>query len=129
MSTVPSRSNHRRTRSLGARQDYLSDPIRWTLDNRNLGVFSPDEVFDLMEDFYDDLANGTTVRPTGVYVWPRFYQPGRMVGQSWLGTTNATYLTWESATAAAAVNMPGTVEIILDEVIPTGPVPMELESI
>jgi len=115
--------------SLGVRQDYLSDPIRWNIDNRNLGVYSPDEVFDHMEDFYDGLSNGTSTRPTGVYVFPRFFQPGVMKGQAWLGTTNATYLTWETATAAGAANMPGTVEVIADEVIPVGSVPMELESI
>lgn len=115
--------------SLNARQDYLSDPVRWTIDNRNLGVYSPDEIFNHMEDFFGQLANGTSTRPTGVYVFPRFFQPGYLMGQSWLGTTNATYLTWETSTAAGAVNMPGTVEIISDEVIPMGPVPMELESI
>lgn len=112
-----------------ARQDYLSDPIRWNLDDRNLGVFSPNEVFNQMNDFYDALATGTSVRPTGVYVFPRFYQPGSMKGQSWLGTNNATYLAWETATAAGATNVPGTVEVITDEVVPVGSVPMELESI
>lgn len=115
--------------SNGARQDYLSDPVRWRLDNRSLGVFSPDEIFNQMSDFYDILSNGTSQRPTGVYVFPRFYQPGRMVGQSWLATTNATYLIWETATAAGATNLPGTVEVITDEVVPVGAVPMEMESI
>ncbi len=115
--------------STNTRRDYFSDPIRWNIDNRNLGIFSPDEVFDHMEDFYDQLGNGTSTRPTGVYVFPRFYQPGQLKGQAWLGTTNATYLTWESATAATATNVPGTVEIISDEVVPVGNVPMELESI
>lgn len=115
--------------SNNARQDYLSDPIRWYLDNRNLGVFAPSEVFNQMNDHYEQLQNGTSVRPTGVYVFPRFFQPGRLVGSAWLGTTNATYIAWESATSAAAVNVPGTVEIILDEVIPVGNVPAELESI
>jgi hypothetical protein len=115
--------------SNNARQDYLADPIRWTIDNRNLGVFSPDEVFDHMEDFYDQLSNGTSTRPAGVYVFPRFYQPGQLKGSAWLGTTNATYLTWETATSASAVNVPGTVEIISDEVIPVGSIPMELEGI
>ena len=115
--------------SNSARQDYLSDPIRWRLDNRSLGVFSPDEVFNQMNDVYDQLQDGTTARPTGVYVWNRFYQPGTMKGQSWLATTNATYLIWETATAGGATNVPGTVEIITDEAVPVGAVPMELESI
>lgn len=114
--------------SNNARQDYLSDPVRWTLDNRNLGVFSTNEIFNQMHDFYEQLQNGTSVRPQGVYVFPRFNDSGRMVGQSWLGTTNATFLTWDTATLATAANVPGTVEIILDEVVPTGAFPMELES-
>jgi hypothetical protein len=115
--------------SNGARQDFLSDPIRWRLDNRSLGVFSPDEVWDRMGRFYDALGSGTSHRPAGVYVWPRYFQPGQMKGESWLGTTNATYLIWETATTSSATNVPGTVEIITDEVVPVGPVPMEMESI
>lgn len=115
--------------SNNARQDYLSDPIRWTIDNRNLGVFSPEEVFDQMDDFYDAQGYGVMTRPTGVYVFPRYYQPGQLKGSSWLGTTNATYLTWESATLATATNVPGTVEIVADEVVAVGSIPMELESI
>ncbi len=112
--------------SAGARTDLASDPIRWRLDNRSLGVFAQQEVFNRMADFYESLQNGST-RPTGVYVWPRFFDPGRMVGESWMGTTNATYLIWETATAAGGAG--GTNEIITDEVVPVGPVPMELESI
>lgn len=112
--------------SSGTRTDLASNPIRWRLDNRSLGVFSTDEVFNRMSDFYESLQNGST-RPTGVYAWPRFYDPGRMVGESWMSTTNATYLIWETATAAGGAG--GTIEIITDEVVPVGPVPMELESI
>lgn len=115
--------------SNSTRQDYYSDPIRWTLDDRNLGVFSPDEVFQHMGDFYGSLANGTSQRPTGVYVWPRFYDPGQLNGQAWLGTTNATYLNWETSTVGNGTNLPGTVEIITDEVVPVGTVPMQMESI
>ena len=112
--------------SSGVRTDLLSDPVRWRIDNRSLGVFSSQEIFNRMSDFYETLQNGST-RPTGVYVFPRFYDPGRMVGESWLATTNATYLIFESATAAGGSG--GTIQIITDEVVPVGPVPMELESI
>ena len=112
--------------SSGARADLLSDPIRWRLDNRSMGVFSSNEIFNRMSDFYESLQNGST-RPTGVYVLPRFYDPGRMVGESWLATTNATYLIFESATAAGGSG--GTAQFVTDEVVPVGPVPMELESI
>lgn len=115
--------------SNNARQDYWSDPINWTLDNRNLGVFSPDEVYNLMADFYAFLRNGTSVRPTGLICWPRFYQPGEMVGQAWMGTTNATYVVLETSTLSTGTNLPGTWEIIVDEVVPLQGLPLELESI
>lgn len=111
-----------------ARADLLTDPINWMLDNRNLGVFSPDEVFNLMNDFYVFYQDGSSSRPTGTYVWPRFYDPGRMVGQSWLGTTNATYIIFESA-SAASLSAAGTWEIVVDEAIPTGPLDSILYSI
>jgi len=110
--------------SNGARQDYLSDPISWQLDSRNLGSLSPDIVFQWMEDFYSPY-NGRT-RPTGVYVFPRFYSPGEMFGQGWLYTANSTQLYWESTTAAGAVNMPGTVELLQEEVYAVGPVDPQL---
>jgi hypothetical protein len=112
--------------SSGVRTDLLSDPIRWRLDNRSLGTFTNAEVFNRMADFYAALQNGST-RPTGVYVFPRFFNPGEMIGESWLATTNATYLIFESATAAGGTS--GTCQILTDEVVPVGPVPMELESI
>lgn len=115
--------------SNNARQDYLTDPIRWRLDNRQLGSYSPREVFNQNADFYDNIGNGTFQRPTGVYNWARFYQPGAMKGQGWLPTTNATFMIFESSTLSTGTNLPGTIEIITDEVVPVGPVPMELESI
>ena len=101
----------------GVRQDYLSDPIRWQQDNRNLGVFSPDMLFQWMNEQYSefDLA----ARPTGVYVFPRFFNPGTMAGQGWLYTNNATKLTFETATSSAFTGgVTGTVEFITDEVYP-----------
>jgi hypothetical protein len=112
--------------SSNVRADLLSDPIRWRIDNRSLGVFSPTEVFERMHDEYESLQTGST-RPAGVYVFNRHFDPGRMVGQAWLGTTNATYMIFESATATGGTN--GTVEILTDEVVPVGPVPLEFESI
>lgn len=115
--------------SNSARQDFLSDPIRWRLDNRAMGTFSPDEVFNQANDFYTLFNNGTSVRPTGIYPWARFFQPGDLKGQAWLATTNATYVIFENTTLSTATNVPGTVEIITDECVPVGVVPMELESI
>jgi hypothetical protein len=113
--------------SSNVRQDYLTDPIRWRLDTRAMGTFSPNELFNLMNDEYDQLQNGTSVRPTGIYFWRRFRDPGDNTGQGWLTTTNATYAIWESATSASGGV--GTVEVVTDEAIPVGPVPAELDSI
>jgi hypothetical protein len=116
--------------SNNARQDYLTDPIRWRLDNRAMGTFSPNELFNRMNDFYDFYSNGTSTRPTGVYCFSRFFQPGALKGEAWLPTTNATYLIFESSTLSSGTNLPGTVEMVTDEVIPVGNnLPVELESI
>ncbi|TNC19068.1 hypothetical protein [Amycolatopsis alkalitolerans] len=106
--------------STGARQDYLSDPIQWQLDSRNLGTLSPDVVFQWMQDHYS--SYGGRSRPTGVYVFPRFYSPGVMYGQGWLYTANSTSLYWESSTLSTGANLPGTVELLQEEVYAVGPV-------
>jgi hypothetical protein len=106
--------------SLGARQDYLSDPILWQLDQRNLGTLSPEIVFEWAEDFYAGF--GGVSRPTGIYPFPRFYNPGNLYGQGWLYTANSTAEYWESATSSSAVNVPGTVELLQEEVYAVGPV-------
>lgn len=112
--------------SSNVRTDLLSDPIRWRIDTKSLGVFSPQEVFDRMGDFYGDMLQQLP-RETGTYVLPRFFLPGDLYGESWLSTTNATFMIFQTVTAAGGTN--GTVEILTDEVVAVGPVPMELESI
>lgn len=101
------------------RQDVLSDPITWTVDNRRMGKYSPDIIFQWMQDFYNSL--GRTARETGVYVYPQFLRPGDLEGQGWLYTSNATKLIWESATAAGISGSPSC-EFISDEIYPVGPV-------
>lgn len=102
--------------SNGNRADGLSDPIRWQQDNRNLGVFSPDMLFQWMNEQYQGYNIGP--RPTGVYVWPRFFNPGELTGQGWLYTNNATKLTFETSTASGLASGTGTVEFVTDEVYP-----------
>lgn len=101
-----------------ARVDAISDPINIQLDNRSLGKYSPDIIFQWMQDFYAGL--GQSARETGVYVWPRFIQPGELLGQSWLYTSNATKYQHEFTTGTGPTG--GTVEMISDEVYPVGPV-------
>jgi hypothetical protein len=108
------------------RQDYLAANIQWQLDQRNLSTFSsattnpPDMVFQWAEDFYRPY--GGVSRPVGVYPFPRFYSPGELCGQGWLYTANSTALSWEANTASGAVNVPGTIELLQEEVYATGPV-------
>ena len=114
--------------SANNRQDYLSDPIRWQQDNRNLGVFSPDMLFQWNNQQYANYALGP--RPTGVYVFPRFFNPGDLTGTGWLYTSNATKLTFETTTVSTGVNLPGNVTFITDEVYPVQQaVPADLQEI
>jgi hypothetical protein len=112
--------------SNGARQDYASDPIRWTIDNRNMGALSPDELFNWMSDFY---GSQYMSRPVGVYVYNRHFDPGALKGQGWLPTTNATKVQWEFNTLGTGSNLPGTIELISDEMTPVGDIPPELDMI
>lgn len=106
--------------SNNVRQDYAGNPIQWQLDQRNLGNLSPDIVFQWAEDFYR--GYGGVARPTGVYPFPRFYSPGSLYGQGWLYTANSTALSWDFSTLATASNLPGTIELLQEEVYATGAV-------
>jgi hypothetical protein len=106
--------------SNGNRQDYLTLPIQWQLDQRNLSTFAPDLVFQWSEDFYR--GYGGVPRPQGVYPFPRFYSPGNLYGQGWLYTANSTALSWETNTVSSGANLPGTIELLQEEIYATGPV-------
>jgi hypothetical protein len=112
--------------SNNARQDFLSDPITWTIDSRTLANYTQAALFGWMSDFY-----GTAVlpRPTGVYVFPRFFNPGSLVGQGWLETSGATKLQWQSTTVSTATNVPGTIDINVEDVVPLEGLPYELTNI
>ena len=137
------------------RVDGLSDPIYWYLDNRSLGRLNPDIVREWAEDQYqpyelygtatqagssfytaannatDGLAantgnyNGAGSMDLGVYVFPRFMNPGDLYGQGWLYTANSTKLAWESVAQNAATQM----ELIVEEVYPVGNVDPTLVDI
>lgn len=112
--------------SNGARQDYLSDPITTKLDDRTLGNYTQADLFGLLNDQY-----GTTVqpRPAGTYIWPRFFNPGSLTGQGWLPTSGATKEIWTTSTAGSASNVPGTVDILVEDLVPLGGLPYELTNI
>lgn len=112
----------------GARIDALTDPIRVRLDNRSLQVSTTASLFGAMQQMYPFILTAARPRETGVYVFPRFRRPGDLYNDYWLGTSNATYLIYESQ-VSTSTNMPGTAEIITDEIIPVAPVPPELEGV
>lgn len=102
----------------GARQDALTEPITWTLDNRNLGNLSPDQVFRWADDFLCSYSQ--TSRATGVYPFLRFYDPGDLKGQGWLYTANSTAVNWEAVSQNVATT--GTTELVQEEVYAVGAV-------
>lgn len=112
--------------SNNARQDYLTDPISWILDSRTLANYTQADLFGVMNDFY---GVGFLPRPQGVYVFPRFFNPGTLVGQGWLETSGATKLQWLSTTSSAATNVPGTVDILVEDCVPLQGLPYELTNI
>ena len=114
--------------SNNARQDYLTEPITWTQDQRNLGALAPDIVFQWQADFLQSYGPRAS-RPTGVYPFLRFFSPGTLTGQGWLYTANSTALQWESTTLATASNVPGTVELLQEEVYAVGPIDPSLLDI
>jgi hypothetical protein len=137
------------------RVDAFTDPIYWQLDNRSLGRLNPDIVRQWAEDFYsilnltgvstaqtpgnpsatsnnatDGLSSnalyaGAGAMDQGVYVFPRWIEPGELYGQGWLYTANSTKLQFESTTQ----NSGATAELVTDEVYPVGAVDPSLVDI
>src|SRR5712664_561309 len=112
--------------SNNVRQDYLSNPINWMLDDRTLSVVDIDMYFQWAEDFYASFGQARAPRPTGIYAFPRFYNIGALLGQGWLYTSSATAVSWETSTLATAVNLPGTAKLIQEEVYNVGPIDTSL---
>jgi len=77
-------------------------------------------------------ATGLYVGPgsadVGVYVFPRWIEPGDLYGQGWLYTANSTKLQFESATSTA-LGSGATCELVSDEVYPVGQVDPNLVDI
>lgn len=110
-----------------ARQDYIGNPLLWQLDDRTLSTVDVDVYLQWAEDFYASFQGpGRPARPTGVYFFPRFYNFGAMYGQGWLYTSNATSNLLEFSTVSTGVNLPGTVELIQEEVYNVGAIDTNL---
>lgn len=127
----------------GVRVDGFTDPFYWQLDNRSLGRLNPDILRQWSQDFYSTLNRpnasaenigatgaytGAGSGDTGVYVFPRFIEPGELYGQGWLYTANNTKLQFESVTSSGAGSN-ATAELVSDEVYPVGPVDPQLVDI
>src|SRR5215469_12550397 len=138
------------------RTDALTDPVLWQIDNRSLGKYSTNprlvsgaatsnlggDMLTIRENefysnfFYTQIANGGGVatafvahsREVGVYVFPRFLDPGNLYGEGWLYTANSTKEIFES-TSVAGLGASPTWELVTDEVYPVGPVDPSLTDI
>jgi hypothetical protein len=145
----------RNTSAQSVRVDGFSDPFYWYLDNRSLGRLNPDIIRRWGEDqyntyntygdssaagsnFYSNSNNatdgvtaagaayaGACSEDFGVAVFPRFLEPGELMGQGWLYTANSTKLAWETV----AANSANQYELIVDEVYPVGNVDPSLVDI
>jgi hypothetical protein len=127
--------------SAGNRQDAFTEPLTLTLDNRNLGNLSQDQLWRWADDQCGSF--GITARDTGVYPLVRWYDPGNMYGQGWLYTANSTAFNLETVTGAGApsggpapsttgpgvVTTPGTVELLQEEVYAVGAIDPSLIDI
>lgn len=109
-----------------ARQDYIGNPLLWQLDDRTLSTVDMDVYLQWAQDFYASFGGVRAPRPVGVFFFPRFFNFGDMYGQGWLYTSNATSNLLEFSTIGTAVNLPGTVELIQEEVYNVGPIDTNL---
>jgi hypothetical protein len=109
-----------------ARQDYLGNPLLWQLDDRTLSTVDIDVYLQWANDFYNSFSGNRQPRPQGVYFFPRFFNMGAMYGQGWLYTSNATSNLLETSTIATGANLPGTVELIQEEVYNVGAIDTNL---
>jgi hypothetical protein len=118
--------------SLGARVDLTdanAGAIDVRLDNRRLFKRTPTQIVEQMFDFYEDLGNGTWTRETGVYAYARYRRPGDLLGEYWLQTVEQSLLAAEFGGADLGANVPGTLEIIYDELAVAGALNPEYEGI
>ena len=147
------------TNLTNVRSDVLTDPLLWQVDNRSLGKYSTsarlvsgtaalttggDMLSMRASEFYSNFfvtqeqnAGGVATsyvpfeREAGVYIFPRFLDPGNLYGEGWLYTANSTKEIFESSTVSPLVTITSvtTAELISDEVYPVGPVDPVLTDI
>lgn len=86
-------------------------------------TFTPTNVVDPYSS--GSLYTGAGSFDIGVYVFPRWIEPGELMGQGWLYTANSTKLYFESSTQNSAT----TAELVTDEIYPVGAVDPSLIDI
>ncbi|HMK62035.1 MAG TPA: hypothetical protein VK386_00330 [Acidimicrobiales bacterium] len=113
--------------SAAARVELSSDPIRLRLDNTQLWMQYRDRIDYEMGRWGKQAAASTynSNRPTGVYAYNRYHNPGAMDGPYWLPTTEASYLQVETNGGQSS----GTWETITEDLAPAGPVPAYLQGL
>lgn len=114
--------------SAGARVDLTGDPIRWRLDNTQLlNENRAHRNYEMNREFqFGEYAQAQAqARPTGVYVYPRFHDPGDMQGMYWLPTTEASYMAFDVNGGPVG----GTVELITEDLAPAAAVPAYLQGL
>lgn len=112
--------------SAGVRANLSADPVRLRLDNTQLWArYRTSWDYDIDRFSSQQNAHDTSARPTGVYVYFRYHNPGQMDGNYWLPTTEASYLL-QTFTGGSAN---GTLETITEDLAPAGPVPAYLQGL
>jgi hypothetical protein len=110
--------------------------MRFRLDNRVLWVMNPTQIIEEMNAFYSRYYGGGVAsaagvagftRETGVYVIPRFRDPGSLGGEYWLQTVEQSLLQIEFT--GADVGAGGTVEVIYDQLAVAGDLDPMFEGI
>lgn len=113
--------------SAGVRSNLTQDPIRMRLDNTQILSEYRDRR-DYEMDRFGSQQNArlyNSNRPTGVYTYFRYHNPGQMDGNYWLPTTEASYLQFELNGGPAG----GSIETITEDLAPAGPVPAYLQGL
>lgn len=112
--------------SAGVRTNLTSDPVRLRLDNTQLwSRYRTSWDYDMDRFGSQQNAQDQQARPTGVYVYFRYHNPGQMTGNYWMPTTEASYF----LLTATGGPSNGTCETITEDLAPAGPVPAYLQGL
>lgn len=103
--------------STGARVDLTdagAGTITLSMDDRVYWKRTASQWIEEMCDFYTALGNGTWTRDVGVFIVPRFRQPGTLLGEFWLQTVEQNNMVLELSGGDLGANAPGSIEVLYD---------------